>query len=199
MVRVLREAWVTCREVMPSLPAIDWYVQPADAQALVNAGGELGGDIQWRGSHDNEALCTRLAEADLAIVPVNSGASATNGVARFELPARLADLCRAGLPILAIASPDTAVARLIDAWQCGVVVSGQDTLALAARVIELAGDRGAPGGSRSTGTRSRGHRSGAGAATNAGGLSPRPSRKDVHAAYRVAGTTQSGPRASDGI
>jgi hypothetical protein len=140
MVRVLREAWITCREVMPSLPAIDWYVQPADAQALVNAGGELGGEFQWRGSYDNQALWTRLAEADLAIVPVNSDGSATNDKARFELPARLADLCRAGLPVLAIASPDTAVARLIDAWQCGVVVSGQDTLALAARVIELASD-----------------------------------------------------------
>lgn len=137
----IRRVWRRCREVMPLLPPVDWYVHPADVQATLEAGYEPGDEVVWRGAYAGDLLQDRLATADLALVPVNLDAEAIGDRARFVLPSRFAELCGAGLPIVALASPDTATARLVEAGRCGIAISGPDETMMAARLFEMLCDR----------------------------------------------------------
>lgn len=137
MLSTVRRLWRRCHDVMPALPPIEWYVHPADVQAVLEAGGELGEEIAWRGSYSGKLLQERLATADLAIVPVNVDAEAIGDRALRVLPFRFAELCGAGLPIFAIASPDTALAGIVEAGRCGIVATGPDETAMASRLFEL--------------------------------------------------------------
>ncbi len=139
---VIREAWKRCQAAIPGLRPIDWYVHPARVQALIDAGYELGDEVVWRGFHSGNALQTRLREADLALLPFNVHAEALDGYTRYSLPSRLTELCGAGLPIVALASPDTEPARFLTARDCGVAISGVDVDAVAALLLSLLGDPG---------------------------------------------------------
>lgn len=138
---LIGRAWQQCRETLPALRPIDWYVHPARVQALLDAGYDLGDEIVWRGFRSGEALQARLREADLAILPFNGDAEAVNGYARFSLPSRLTELCGAGLPVVAVASDDTEPARFLRERGCGVSLAGADPEALAEGLLALLTDR----------------------------------------------------------
>jgi CDP-paratose 2-epimerase len=137
---VIRRIWQRCRREVPDLAPIDWYVHPARVQAVVEGGYDLGDEIVWRGFHTGQALQERLQAADLALLPFNTDAAAADGYTRFSLPSRLTELCGAGLPIVAMASPDTEPARFIAARGCGLAASAADEEAFATALLDLIRD-----------------------------------------------------------
>ena len=137
----VRKVWAHCRLSIPDLPAIAWHVHPMRAQALLETGQELGDEIVWRGFYEDEALQERLRGADLAIVPFNSEATATEDYARFSLPSRLTELCGAGLPIALLASPDTEPAHLLAQHDCGATFTGPEAAHVAEELVVLIRDR----------------------------------------------------------
>lgn len=138
---VIADIWRRCRDRIPSLRPIDWYVHATRAQAVVDAGYELGDEVVWRGFYGGSALQSRLQRADLALLPFNTTDRAVDSYTRYSLPSRLTELCGAGLPILALASADTEPARFLQAHGCGVSVAGHDAGKAAAVFVDLIRDR----------------------------------------------------------
>jgi len=121
---IINHIWARCQAVLPGLRPIDWFVHPLRAQALVEAGYDIGDQVVWRGFVP--ALQERLRSADLAFLPFNVESSAVNGYSRFSLPSRLTELCAAGLPIFALASADTELALFITHHGNGRVADASD-------------------------------------------------------------------------
>lgn len=121
---VIQRIWRRCRDRLPGLRPIDWYVHPLRVQTLVEAGYEIGDEVIWRGFVPD--LQARLRQADLALMPFNCGAVASEGYSRFSLPSRLTEYCAAGLPVFALASADTEPARFISAHEIGWVCDVTD-------------------------------------------------------------------------
>jgi predicted SAM-dependent methyltransferase len=138
---VLQRVWRLCRDRMPVLGPIEWFVHPTRVQAAVDAGYDIGEEIAWHGFYTGAALHERLRAADLAVLPFNTDAQAGDGYTRFSLPSRLTELCGAGLPIVALASPDTEPARFLESRGCGVTVSGPDEMAMASAILQVIVDR----------------------------------------------------------
>ncbi|MEQ9824557.1 MAG: glycosyltransferase, partial [Puniceicoccaceae bacterium] len=136
----LREVWSLCQADLPSLRPIDWYIHPARVQKLIEGGYELGDEIVWRGFYDGFHLQQKLQSADLALLPFNWGSKADSGYARFSLPSRLTEYCAAGLPVVAVASPDTAPAQFINDRGCGVAISGSTPTQVAHKLKQLIED-----------------------------------------------------------
>ncbi len=141
MLPVVRGLWRRLQARLPGLAPIDWYVHPARVQSLLESGYELGDEVVWRGFYTGRALQERLQAADLALLPFNKDAEARDGYTRYSLPSRLTELCGAGLPIFAIASPDTEPARFLAAHGCGEVGVGVEIDALAGRLHAFLQDR----------------------------------------------------------
>ncbi|MDD4347877.1 MAG: hypothetical protein PHF70_02120 [Opitutales bacterium] len=137
MVHVVSSAWHKCRENIPSLSRINWYAHPERVQQIVDSGVELGDELVWRGFYSGLALHDRLCRADFAILPFNAEEKAMNGYSRFSLPSRITELCSAGLPIFAIASPDTEISKFIESRGCGQAVPGNDPDILAASLMSF--------------------------------------------------------------
>lgn len=123
---VINRVWGRCRDAVPGLAPLDWYVHPARVQSIVDAGYEIGDHIVWRGFYGGQALQQRLQRAELAVMPFNTTDHAVDGYTRFSLPSRLTELCGAGLPIFSLASADTEPARFLSAKSCGVCWNGAD-------------------------------------------------------------------------
>lgn len=134
---VISRIWSQCRAAIPGLRPIDWYVHPARVQAIIDAGYEIGDDVVWRGFYSGNALHERLRQADLAIIPFNTTAYAEDGYTRFSLPSRLTELCGAGLPIFALASPDTEPARFLATRGCGIAATGVNETATARLLVDV--------------------------------------------------------------
>lgn len=143
LVPLLRDAWQRCRAQLPGLGPIEWYVHPQRVQSVMDAGYDPGLEIVWRGFVTGPALQEKLRTADLALVPFNFEAKASNDYARYSLPSRLTELCGAGLPLLAVASPDTEPARFFAAHGLGRVVAGPDVEAVAGALLAFIQDQSA--------------------------------------------------------
>lgn len=139
----VREVWARCREQLPELGPIEWLVAPQRLQDLLDRGADPGLDFVWRGFFKGGRLQRQLAEADLALLPLNQGSEATSHYLRYSLPSRLAEFACVGVPVLAIASADTPLAAFVRRHGIGRVVGGQTPEAAAAAIVAFIRDRAA--------------------------------------------------------
>ena len=139
----VKEVWARCRELLPGLGPIEWFVAPQRVQELWGRGADPGLDFVWRGFYRGGRLQQRLAEADLALLPLNSEGEATSHYLRYSLPSRLAEFACVGVPVLAIASADTPLAAFVRRHGTGRVVGGQTPEAAAAAIVAFIRDRAA--------------------------------------------------------
>lgn len=140
---ILRDAWREVRSTLPGVLPIEWYVHPQRVQAVMDAGCDPGFEIVWRGFITGQALQERLREADLAVVPFNRESTAANDYARYSLPSRLTELASAGLPLFAIASPDTEPARFVARHEIGRAAAGPDPAAITTALVDFLRDTAA--------------------------------------------------------
>lgn len=76
-----------------------------------------------------EALPDSLAACDIAVIALEPGAD------RLAMPSKLQGILAAGRPVVALAPPDSELARLIEQYQCGWVVGDfNDPFAVAAAI-----------------------------------------------------------------
>ena len=78
-----------------------------------------------------EKFSEMLAAADLSLVTLNLRSSLTS------LPSKIFNLMASARPILAIAPPDSELANLVEAADCGVVVPPGQANALATAILNL--------------------------------------------------------------
>jgi colanic acid biosynthesis glycosyl transferase WcaI len=72
-----------------------------------------------------------LASADLGVVTLNQGSSNTS------LPSKVFNIMSSERPVLAVASPESELAELVNASACGLVVAPGNHQALAAAIVRL--------------------------------------------------------------
>ena len=141
MLPFLRDVWKEVRKRFPGLGPIEWYAHPNRVQTLIESGHDPGLEIVWRGFVPN--VQERLRAADLALIPFNTEAVAANDYARYSLPSRVSELASAGLPLVAISSPDTELARFILEKGIGRVCRGPDPGAVVDSISAFISDTGA--------------------------------------------------------
>lgn len=137
----MREAWASCRRKLADLGPVEWFVSPSRMQDLFDQGIDPGLDFVWRGFFKGKRLQRRLAEADLAILPLNHELYAKNDYLRYSLPSRLAEYACVGVPVLAIASEDTPLAAFVRDRCIGLVVSSHSVTEAADQMISFILDR----------------------------------------------------------
>ncbi|MDQ8186437.1 hypothetical protein [Pelagicoccus sp. SDUM812002] len=137
----LESVWSYCKKEVPDLGPIDWYVHPNRIQSLVEMGVELGDAIHWKGFSTGELLLSRLARYDAALIGFNFDAKAEDGYARYSLPSRLTEISMAGLPLFAVASPDTELARFVGEEKVGAVASGPNPIEVGKKLSGFLSDR----------------------------------------------------------
>jgi colanic acid biosynthesis glycosyl transferase WcaI len=82
------------------------------------------------------AFSEMMAAADVSLVTLNRASSP------FSLPSKVFNIMASARPILAVAPPESEVARLVEAVQCGVSVPPDQPNALAKAILELKRDPG---------------------------------------------------------
>lgn len=101
---------------------------------------ELARDLPNVRFFDYQPLATlpdSLAACDLAVIALEPGAD------RLAMPSKLQGILAAGRPVLALAPPESELARLIEQHQCGWVVGdSEDPIAVATAIrIAMSGNR----------------------------------------------------------
>lgn len=104
----------------------DALVEQAEVRRLDN--------VQFRPLQTMERLGELLATADVAVIPQKKG------VADIVLPSKLANLLASGRPVVAAATEDSELARILLTGECGLVVPQGDPVSMAAAILELRDD-----------------------------------------------------------
>ena len=112
--------WATCRRAVPGLPPLQWYAHPESHRG---AAAWLTPDIQWVGFLQGPEYFAALERADLLLAPVNIGARAGDDFARYSLPTRVTEPLAVGVPVVALASPDTALSSYLTRHELGLAVT----------------------------------------------------------------------------
>jgi hypothetical protein len=141
VVPVVRELWARCRERLPGLGPIEWYVAPNRLQDLLDGGTDPGLDLVWRGFFTGTRLAKILREADLGILPFNHGTEATSNYQRYSLPSRLAEFASAGVPVFALATHDTPLAAFVQAHGLGQVADASEIETVTEQLTRFIKDR----------------------------------------------------------
>jgi hypothetical protein len=145
VVDFIREVWSRARTRLPRLGPVEWYVSPARVQALLDGGFDPGVDFVWRGFFGGQQLLGKLAQADLGLLALNHEPQASSDYLRYSLPSRLAEFACAGVPLFAVASPDTPLARFIARHGIGRTSTGPDPARVADDLVAFIEDRAARG------------------------------------------------------
>jgi colanic acid biosynthesis glycosyl transferase WcaI len=90
-------------------------------------------NIQFRPLQSMENLGELLATADVAIVPQKEG------VKDIVLPSKLCNLLASGRPVIAAASPETELGKIVSESGCGVLVAPENGGQIADRIGQLRG------------------------------------------------------------
>jgi colanic acid biosynthesis glycosyl transferase WcaI len=83
-----------------------------------------------------EALSEVMAAADASLVTLNQASSP------FSLPNKVFSIMASGRPILAVVPPESEVAKLVGAGECGVIVPPGEPHTLARTILDLKRDPG---------------------------------------------------------
>ncbi|MGH9370030.1 MAG: hypothetical protein ACRD15_00695 [Vicinamibacterales bacterium] len=126
VVGFIRDVWRRCRATLPALGPVEWYVSPGRLQGLLDGGFDPGLDFVWRGFFGGPRLLRRLAQADLGLLALNHEGAAAGNYLRYSLPSRLTEFACAGVPLFAVASPDTPLAAFIARHGVGRTATGPD-------------------------------------------------------------------------
>jgi colanic acid biosynthesis glycosyl transferase WcaI len=81
-----------------------------------------------------DRLADVLSAADLSLIPLR------RGLTRFCVPSKIYSILASGRPVGAAIDDDSEVARIIERGQCGFRVDPDDSAAMAAEILHLAGD-----------------------------------------------------------
>jgi colanic acid biosynthesis glycosyl transferase WcaI len=81
-----------------------------------------------------ESLSGVMAAADVSLVTLNRASSP------FSLPNKVFSIMASGRPILAVTPPESEVAQLVRAGECGVIVPPGEPDTLAGTILDLRGD-----------------------------------------------------------
>jgi hypothetical protein len=141
VVAFIREVWSRARAQTPGLGPVEWYVSPLRVQALLDGGFDPGLDFVWRGFFGGQQLLRKLAEADLGLLALNHEPQATSDYLRYSLPSRLTEFACAGVPLFAVASPDTPLAGFIARHGIGRTSTGPDPARVADDLVAFIHDR----------------------------------------------------------
>lgn len=118
LVAVMR-LWAACRRAVPGLPPLHWYAHPESHRG---AAAWLTPDVQWAGFLQGAEYFTALERADLLLAPVNVGLRAADDFARYSLPTRVTEPLAVGVPVVALASSDTALSGYLTRHELGLAV-----------------------------------------------------------------------------
>jgi len=140
---VVRDLWAECRARLPGLGPVEWYVAPKRVQDLLDSGIDMGLDFVWRGFVTGRRLEAVLRRADLGLVGFNCGTAATTDYQRYSLPSRLAEYAAFGVPVFALATPDTPLAELFRNTGLGRSCDAREISAAAGQLTDFIGDRNA--------------------------------------------------------
>jgi glycosyltransferase involved in cell wall biosynthesis len=136
----LRRAWKNITCTTPGLGPIKWFSHPFALKNIMQNGQVPGNEIRHMGfAPDLEDV---LSEADLAIVPFNRKSPPENDYARFSLPSRLSELTMAGLPIFALACPDTTVWNFVHDNRIGKCACPMNPVRLEETLLQFMQGRG---------------------------------------------------------
>lgn len=141
VVAFMREVWRRCRNRLPGLAPVEWYVSPSRVQDLLDAGVDPGLDFVWRGFFRGTRLLRKLADADLGLLALNHEPEAPSNYLRYSLPSRVTEFACAGVPLFALASRDTPLATFIQRHGIGRAASGADIDRVADDLLEFVQDR----------------------------------------------------------
>lgn len=135
---LLDRIWGECRKEVHGLGPIHWFAHERSYTAIRTT---LEGNLVWGGFLNPSDLEARIAQADLSVVVTNIGEFAGDDFARYSLPTRITEPLAAGVPLFAIASPDTAVSGLIREHNVGDVSSLSSSRPALRPLINLVRDR----------------------------------------------------------
>jgi colanic acid biosynthesis glycosyl transferase WcaI len=88
-------------------------------------------NVMFKPLQPSERLNELLASADVSIIPQKLG------VKDIVLPSKLANIMASERSIVAAASPDSEMARILNGAECGIVVAPEDGAAMAAGILDL--------------------------------------------------------------
>lgn len=134
----IRRVWAHCRSVVPGLQPLRWYCHESSFRSLES---QLGTEIVWGGFHRGDAYLEELCKADLCVVPINSDVVARDDFARYSLPTRVTEPMAVGLPVVVLASPDTALTRYVRDHSVGFALSMDNPVRAAAGVLAILNDK----------------------------------------------------------
>jgi hypothetical protein len=134
-------AWRFVRSMMPGLRPVQWFAHPASFKRVQQAGVRISPDIEYRGFLDEGDLHTRLAEADLALIPFNGQDEPEMPFAQYSIPSRITDFAHAGLPIFAAAGAGTDAYRFLHSHRIGVCSTIADSDDFNCELMALCKDR----------------------------------------------------------
>jgi colanic acid biosynthesis glycosyl transferase WcaI len=94
------------------------------------------GNMTFLPFQPRESLSGVMAAADVSLVTLNRASSP------FSLPNKVFSIMASGRPILAVTPPESEVAQLVQAGECGVIVPPGEPDTLAGTILDLRGDPG---------------------------------------------------------
>jgi hypothetical protein len=99
-----------------------WLCLEASMERLGLSSDTLPEGITY-GGHFSKGLASELAGSDFCLVPIHGIGNGKSGYARYSIPSRVSEVFAAGIPVVAIADPDTAFARFLKRTGAGIAIS----------------------------------------------------------------------------